>query len=87
MKTRVITAHIPVPLAEQIDLSAERHDRSRVWVIKQALEAWFEQDDERHRLTLEALADVTANHVIDHQAVAKWANSLSSDKPLAAPKP
>jgi predicted transcriptional regulator len=86
METRVITAHIPRPLAERIDLLAERNDRSRVWVIKQALEAWLEQDDERHRLTLEALADVSAGNIIPHQAVAEWANSLGSENPVALPK-
>ena len=86
MQSRVITAHIPTELAERIDLLAERSDRSRVWVIKQALEAWVEQDDERHRLTLEALSDVSAGNVISHQAVAEWASSLGSDKPLDAPK-
>lgn len=86
METRVITAHIPSAIAERIDLLAERNDRSRVWVIKQALEAWLDQEDERHRLTLEALADVSADNVISHQAVAEWASSLGSDKPLETPK-
>ena len=38
--------------------------------------------EERKRLTLEALADVDAGRVIDHQAVQAWADSLDSDKPL-----
>ena len=86
METRVITAHIPTPLADRVDLSAERSERPRVWVIKQALEAWLDQDEERHRMTLEALADVHSGNVLDHQVVAEWARSLSGDKPLAPPK-
>ena len=42
--------------------------------------------DERDKLTLEALADVDAGQVIDHQAVLAWADSLDSDQPLPAPR-
>lgn len=38
------------------------------------------------RLTCEALADVDAGRVIDHQAVQAWADSLSTDTPLPAPR-
>ena len=40
---------------------------------------------QRHRLTLDALADVNDGHVIDHQAVQAWATSLGTDRPLPAP--
>lgn len=73
METRAITAHIPASLAERVDLCAERSERPRVWIIKQALEAWLEQNEERHLLTLEALADVDVAAVINHQAVVSWA--------------
>ncbi|EHI6404853.1 CopG family transcriptional regulator, partial [Escherichia coli] len=36
--------------------------------------------------TLEALDDVTSRHVIDHQAVQAWADSLSTDNPLPVPR-
>jgi hypothetical protein len=37
--------------------------------------------EERQRMTLEALSDVDAGRVIDHEAVEKWAESLSTKKP------
>jgi predicted transcriptional regulator len=40
--TRVMTAHLPVALAEQVDELAERLERSRGWVVKQALAAFVE---------------------------------------------
>jgi predicted transcriptional regulator len=83
--TRVLTAHIPLSLAEKVDAMAARLERSRGWVMKQALAAWVDQEEERHRMTLEALADVDAGHVIDHQAVQAWADSLGTDKPLPPP--
>lgn len=65
-ETKVLTAHVPRPLAEKIDQMAEGLGRSRGWVIKQALSAWLAQEEERDRLTHEALADVDAGRVIDH---------------------
>jgi predicted transcriptional regulator len=82
---KVLTAHVPLPLAEKLEAMAARLDRSRGWVMKQALAAWIDQEEERHRLTLEALADVDAGRVIDHQAVQAWADSLGTDKPLPPP--
>ncbi|MBI2778186.1 MAG: ribbon-helix-helix protein, CopG family [Gammaproteobacteria bacterium] len=83
-ETKVLTAHVPLPLAEKVDQMAARLERSRGWIMKQALSAWIEQEEERSRLTREALADVDAGRVIDHQAVQAWADSLSAD---AAPLP
>ncbi|NEX15885.1 MAG: CopG family transcriptional regulator [Halochromatium sp.] len=81
-ETRVLTAHVPIPLAEKLDQAADRLERSRGWVIKQALASWIALEEERDRLTQEALADVDAGRVIDHQAVQAWAESLGSDAPL-----
>ena len=85
-KTRSVTAHVPVELAERIDEIADRLERSRNWIVKQALAAWLDQEEERSRLTREALADVNAGHIIDHQAVQAWADSLSTDTPLPVPR-
>ena len=85
-ETKVLTAHIPLPLAEKVDQMATRLERSRGWIMKQALSAWIDQEEERSRLTREALADVDAGRVIDHQAVQAWADSLSTDTPLPVPR-
>jgi predicted transcriptional regulator len=84
--TRLLTAHIPIPLVEKVDQIAARLERSRGWIMKQALSAWIEQEENRTRLTREALADVDVGHVIDHQAVQAWADSLDSDEPLPVPR-
>jgi predicted transcriptional regulator len=84
-ETKVLTTHVPLGLAEKVEVMAARLERSRGWVVKQALSAWVDQEEERHRLTLEALDDVDAGRVIDHAAVLAWADSLGSDKPLPSP--
>ncbi|EFK4582160.1 CopG family ribbon-helix-helix protein [Escherichia coli] len=84
--TKVITAHVPLSMADKVDQMSTRLERSRGWVIKEALSAWLAQEEERNRLTLEALDDVTSGQVIDHQAVQAWADSLSTDNPLPVPR-
>lgn len=84
--TKVLTAHVPLPLAEKVDQMAERLERSRGWIVKQALSAWLDQEEERERLTREALADVDAGRVIDHRTVQAWADSLSTNEPLPVPR-
>ena len=86
IETRVITAHVPVQLAKKVDQLAERVGRSKDWIVKQALAAWIDQAEERSRLTLNALVDVDAGRVIDHQTVQAWAGSLSTDNPLPVPR-
>ncbi|MCP5251364.1 MAG: ribbon-helix-helix protein, CopG family [Burkholderiales bacterium] len=76
MNTRVVTAHIPSELAEQIDQLAKRMDRSQGWIVKQALMSWVELEAKRSQLTLEGLADVDAGRLVDHAAVDAWAKNL-----------
>lgn len=84
--TKVVTAHVPLALAEKVDQLAARLERSRGWVVKQALAAWIDQEEERSRLTREALSDVDAGRTIEHQAVKGWADSLSTGEPLPIPR-
>lgn len=84
--TKVLTAHVPLQLANKVDQMASRLDRSRGWIMKQALSAWIAQEEERDRLTQEALADVDSGRVIDHLAVQAWADSLGNEKPLPVPR-
>ena len=81
MATRTFTAHVPDDLADKVDRIAERRERSRGWVIKQALAAWVADEEERHRLTQEALADADAGRVSDHARVQAWAARLSAESP------
>lgn len=82
MNTRVVTAHIPNELAEQIDQLSARLDRPKGWIVKQALTSltsWVALEAKRHQLTLEGMADVDAGRLVDHASIDAWATSL--DKP------
>ena len=85
--SKAITAHIPLPLADKINRLASCLVRSRSWIVKQALSAWVEQEEERYQLTLEALADVGAGNLVNHDTVRTWADSLTTDSPLPVPIP
>jgi predicted transcriptional regulator len=84
-ETKVLTAHVPLPLAEKLDQLAERLERSRGWIIKQALADWIAQEERRRQLTLEAMADVDAGRLIDQEDMEAWARRLDSDHPGPAP--
>ena len=77
MPTRVLTAHIPIDLAEHVDQIAERIDRPRGWIVKQALSAWVLLEEKRHQLTLEGLDDVDAGRTVDHAEVEAWAKKIA----------
>ena len=49
------------------------------------LTASAEQEKERHRLTLEALAEVDAGRGIPHERIKEWPDSLNLGQPSAVP--
>ncbi len=77
MTNRVVTAHIPEKLAKRLDGLAGRLDRPRGWVVKEAIEDYLALDEERHRQTLAALAEVDAGKTVDHADVKAWAAGLA----------
>ena len=76
--SRVLTAHVPQGLADKIDELAQRADRSRGWIIQQALGDWIEREEEYDRLTREGLADVDAGRVVGHREMQDWAGGLDA---------
>ncbi len=85
METTALTAEIPASLAEKLDDLGKRLERPRQWIVEQALSAWVELEEERHRLTLEGLADVEEGRILDHEAVRAWVDSLDTEHPLPPP--
>jgi predicted transcriptional regulator len=87
MSTRVLTAHIPEELAEKVDGYAKSMDRSRGWIVKQALADWIAWEEEKRRMTRAALDEVDRGVLVDDDAVAAWIESLDTDNPLPVPTP
>ena len=80
MDTRVVTAHLPEDLAKKLDGLAERLDRPKGWIVKEAIASFIALEEQRHRLTIEALADVDAGRMLDHTEVEVWADSQGKPK-------
>ncbi len=49
--------------------------------VTKTLTAWIAKEEERDRLTQEALADVDAGCVVGQRAVQTWVESLGTDQP------
>jgi predicted transcriptional regulator len=77
---------VPIPLAEQVDELAAKLERSRGWVVKQALAAYVEREAERYRLTLDAMAEVDGGAGVSHEDVKAWAASLGTSQPGPLPE-
>jgi predicted transcriptional regulator len=85
--TKVLTAHVPIALAEKVDQMATSLERSRGWIVKEALSVWVAQEEERRQWTMDALADVEAGRLIEHEDVQAWAASLDATSPSSTPAP
>lgn len=85
--TKVVTAHLPSDLAERLDDYASGNERSRGWVVKRALKHWLDWEDEKLRLTLDALKESDCVGTIPHEEVVAYVKSLGTSKPLPRPKP
>jgi predicted transcriptional regulator len=77
---RVVTAHVPADLAKRLDGLADRLDRPRGWVVKEALEAYVGLAEERHRETLAALRDVDSGRLVEHAEIESWLAGLGGTR-------
>lgn len=66
---RVITAKLPDDIVSRMDEVAERIDRSKSWIVRQAVSEWLAEEQRRYELTLEALRDVDEGRTIPHEEV------------------
>ena len=89
-KGRVVTANLPQKLAARLDKIAARRDRSKSWIVCQALDEWLAEEERRHELTLEALRDVDEGRTFTHEEVLERAARLKQERRrqhTTAPKP
>lgn len=66
---RVITAKLPDDLVSKMDEVADRIDRSKSWIVRQAIAEWLAEEERRYELTLEALRSVDEGRTIPHEEV------------------
>ena len=66
---RVVTAKLPDDLVSLMDDVADRIDRSKSWIVRQAVTEWLAEEQRRYELTLEGLKDVDEGRTIPHEEV------------------
>jgi len=68
---RVVTAKLPDDLVSRMDEIAGRIDRSKSWIVRQAVTEWLAEEQRRHELTLEALKSVDEGRTYTQEEVEK----------------
>ena len=66
---RVVTAKLPDDLVSRMDEVADRIDRSKSWIVRQALTEWLAEEQRRYELTLEALKSVDEGRTFTQEEV------------------
>ena len=66
---RVVTAKIPADLATQLDEISDRIERTRSWIIREALREWLAEEQRRHEMTLEGMADFDAGRFYSQEEI------------------
>jgi predicted transcriptional regulator len=85
--TKVVTTHLPEQLADRLDRYAAGSERSRAWVVKRALEDYLDWEEEKDRLTLEALAHADEHGTIPHEEVVAYFEARFQGLSPERPKP
>ena len=84
-ETRVLTAHVPITLAKKVDLFSNKLERSRGWIIKEALSSWIEHEERKAFLTWEAISSVDSGKIIDQELMQDWAENLGTHDQIPIP--
>ena len=67
--SRVVTAKLPEGLVSEMDEVAGRIDRSKSWIVRQAVAEWLAEEQRRYELTLDGLRDFDEGRTIPHEEV------------------
>jgi len=69
---RVVTVKLPDDLVSRLDEIAKRIDRSKSWIVRQALSEWLADEQQRYKLTLEGLRDIDAGATFTQEEVEQY---------------
>ena len=77
---RVVTAKLPDDVAARMDAIAERIERSKSWIVREAVVQWLDEEQHRYQLTLDAMRDVDEGRMINHDDLKIWAEQTKRDE-------
>lgn len=81
---RVVTANLPEDLVSKLDRIAKRIERSKSWIIKEALQEWVAKEERRDALTRQALKDIDEGRTIPHDEFVAAAERLKREQRIAS---
>ena len=70
-EARVVTAKLPDDLVSRLDEVASRIDRSKSWIVREAISEWLAEEQRRYSLTCEALKSVDEGRTYTQDEVEK----------------
>ncbi|MBY5407028.1 ribbon-helix-helix protein, CopG family [Rhizobium leguminosarum] len=76
METKMLDAHIPLPLAERLDALAIDLALPRDEIVTEAISAWIDQEERRRITALRTIAAANTIVLIEHHRAIDWADSL-----------
>jgi len=77
---RVVTAKLTDGLVLRMDEVAGRIDRSKSWIVREAVSQWLAEEQRRYELTMEALKDVDEGGMTSHDDLKKSAERKMRDE-------
>ena len=86
MEVRHLSTEVALDLAARLERLADARGMTNADAMRQALAEWVGQEEDRDRLTQEALASVAAGRVVADVDVAAWIDSLGTDRALPRPR-
>ena len=73
-----ISAEVPRSLVRKVDAIAEELDRSKNYLIREALTSYIHNHERRHEAILQGLAEVDAGHTITMEEMRSFAKQLKA---------
>lgn len=83
------SVRMPDDLLNQLEQTAERLERSKSWLINNAVKDYLQREAHQSKMledTLEALNDIKAGRVVDGNEMLDWLDSWGSDTEKAPPE-
>ena len=77
---RVVTASLPADLLSRMDEVAKRMDRSKSWIVREAVSQWLAEEQRRYELTLEGLRDFDEGRTISDEEMQDWVERKKAER-------
>ena len=82
-KTTVVTARISSEIVADLDRLATHYDRSRAWLIANAIDQYMKHENELHDFIKVGIDEADRGNVISHSKMEAWFEERVENRALA----